>query len=150
MTDTQTAQTNESEYEFSYRRKKSKKGVISHLWTIVGPRGGVHLWANLYQGRDAYDVYGTSSKWCGGFELHSPVPFYQDDDEPPVKPTDESCWLIKGKCYHDGSSSDFDNYIADDLGTDNFITEKIHEIVNKELVRVYDRRLPKDTCGQQL
>ena len=61
-----------------------------HMWQLVGPKGGVHFTANISK------EYGDT---CG-LEFHGRAPFYCEE----VAPTDVSCWLIGGPCWHDGTS----------------------------------------------
>ncbi len=55
-------------------------------WGVVGERGGIHMWCN-------------SNLSYGGIEVHSKTRVYEGQ-----KPSNEDCWLIGCKCFHDGSS----------------------------------------------
>lgn len=71
---------------------------VMHLWTeelvfcVVGERGGIHFHMKPEQPKQGnIDGY-------GGIEMHSRTPQYSGQT-----PGDD-CWLLKGKCWHDGSS----------------------------------------------
>ncbi len=66
-------------------------GSVRHMWQIVGPKGGVHFTANITE------KYEPS---CG-LEIHySEAPDYMRDQAP----SQTNCWLIGGRCWHDGTS----------------------------------------------
>lgn len=67
-----------------------KAGEVTHIWSVVGEAGGLHLWIT---------VGGTRP--YGGVEIHYRTPpDYMSDKEP----SQEHCWLLDGPCWHDGSS----------------------------------------------
>lgn len=57
----------------------------SLCWGVSGEFGGVHIW------------FDPSLKY-GGIEIHGRSPLYDG-----ATMSDEDCWLIGGKCCHDGS-----------------------------------------------
>lgn len=66
---------------------------VRHCWQLVGPKGGIHFTANVDE------KYPTT---CG-LEIHyaaGHVPEYLSSDAP----GDTNCWLIGGRCWHDGTS----------------------------------------------
>jgi hypothetical protein len=71
-------------------------------WAVVGPAGGVHIWAMpTPESRSAV----FPGKFYGGVEVHyrtEPGPGYSHNKD---------CWLLGGPCYHDGSSLYFSERI---------------------------------------
>src|SRR3546814_11841898 len=80
---------------YSHRKYTWSKpfGSVRHCWQFVGPTGGIHFTANVSA------VFGTS---CD-LKIHyaaGHVPVYLVNDAP----GDINCWLIGGRCWHDGTS----------------------------------------------
>jgi hypothetical protein len=63
-----------------------------HLWTLVGPLGGMHLTIRDGGADSKYERY------SGGIEIHSRTPLRD------AAPDHDECWLIHAPCWHDGSS----------------------------------------------
>lgn len=85
-----------------------------HIWACQNELGGVHIWAQLYQHSN------LSEQYYGGIEVHSPKPLY-DPTEPH---SHDSCWLIGGPCWHDGSGLAFEDHVLPlirELGTENIL-----------------------------
>ena len=69
-------------------------GQPSHLWSVVGELGAMHLSIRAYE-------LDKKTNWCGGLEIHyRHAPDYMRGDAP----SHECCWLLEGPCWHDGSS----------------------------------------------
>lgn len=60
-------------------------------FSVVGPRGAIHFWT-------APPDDAKPGRHFSGIEIHSPRPLYEGHSG------GEPCWLLKGPCYHDGSS----------------------------------------------
>jgi hypothetical protein len=68
-------------------------GSVRHMWQLVGPKGGIHFTANIW------DRAGSDPA-CG-LEVHYyEAPDYRRDEAP----SQVNCWLIGGRCWHDGTS----------------------------------------------
>lgn len=101
------------------RKYVKQEGLFSrHLWSVRGPGGGIHIWAN----RRTEPCPWNGALYVGGIEVHSPVQMYDTQS-----PTPEPCWLIGVPCYHDGSSLYFSENIARLLPENGLITEGLHE-----------------------
>jgi len=72
-----------------------------HVWTVVGEKGALHLWAEKSASCYAFNRCG----WFGGLEIHRTEPSEYQKNDPPHH---EDCWLLCGPCWHDGSSLVFD------------------------------------------
>lgn len=72
-----------------------------HIWACRNELGGIHIWAQEFNSPFAFCSY------YGGIEVHSPKQVYDFSPEP----SHESCWLIGGPCWHDGSSLWFQEQI---------------------------------------
>ena len=68
-------------------------GNVRHQWSLIGPRGGLHFHVSLY---DKHDFPPS----CG-LEVHSFEPMEYQRKDPP---SHLDCWLLKGRCWHDGTS----------------------------------------------
>lgn len=68
-------------------------------WCVIGDKGAIHVWCT------ALDVT------LGGIEIHSREPLYDGHWS-----SDEPCWLIGCKCYHDGSSLQYIERIRHKIG----------------------------------
>jgi len=68
-------------------------------WIVVGPLGAIDFHCTNI---DALTRMGLPRRErVGGVEFHRPTPeTYQDQ----VKPDHESCWILGGRCWHDGTS----------------------------------------------
>ena len=66
-------------------------GSVRHHWELVGPRGGIHFHASIFEKHDDS---------CG-LEFHhaEPVGYYQN-----TAPHHKDCPVIGGNCWHDGTS----------------------------------------------
>lgn len=92
-----------AELEYAYLPPEGE--VTRHMWTLVGPSGAVHAWAEPTPD-DHRNRWGES--YYGGIEMHSPKRLYDWGDG---KPSHDECWLLKGPCWHDGSSLQFSEQI---------------------------------------
>jgi len=68
-------------------------------WCVIGDKGAIHIWCT------ALDVT------LGGIEIHSREPMYDGH-----KSQEDKCWLIGGKCHHDGSSLQYSERIRHKIG----------------------------------
>ena len=85
-----------------YERTENDFGP-RHDWSLKGGRGGVHIWARTSK------LPGWPTEWFGGCECHTP---HTPEHDPQAAPSHEECWLLKGPCWHDGSSLMFNEQIA--------------------------------------
>lgn len=97
--------------------------VTRHMWTLVGPKGAVHAWAQEHA-EEFRRKWGEA--YYGGIEMHSPKRLYDWGDG---KPSHESCWLLKGPCWHDGSSLQFSEQIEPFLPREQPFEPHTHEYV---------------------
>ena len=66
-----------------------------HIWTCVGPEFALHFHVTD-TGRVDDD-----RRYYGGLEIHyRQAPEYMSDKSP----SQTDCWLLKGPCWHDGTS----------------------------------------------
>ncbi|MEC7291740.1 MAG: hypothetical protein VXW22_16810, partial [Pseudomonadota bacterium] len=84
-----------------------------HNWIVRGPKGAVHIWAEDMTrhspSRDPW--YGL----IGGIECHyAEPPDYMHEDAP----SREDCWILNGRCWHDGSSLQFSENFGNQDGLD--------------------------------
>lgn len=66
----------------------------AHQWSFRGPRGGLHLHVSIMDERDRFP-----DPSCG-LEFHH----MDDTSEGHEPPHHTDCWLIGGRCWHDGTS----------------------------------------------
>lgn len=79
-----------SKYEYS-----CPFGRPRHVWSSVGAQGAMHLHISDC-GEEHERKYGE--RYSGGIEIHYRTP-------PSNRaPDHDQCWLLKGPCWHDGSS----------------------------------------------
>jgi len=76
-------------------------GKPVHTWSAVFGLGGVHLHIHD-SGKNA--KYG---RYHGGIEIHRRTPPEHCRFD---APDHDNCWLIKGPCWHDGSSLQVDEF----------------------------------------
>lgn len=79
------------EKKYTYFRNASGRPI--HQWSAVDQRGGVHVWIE--------ETGIADYPHMGGFEVHWRSPPAWAEGKPADK---ENCWLLKGPCWHDGSS----------------------------------------------
>ncbi len=102
---------------YAYEHTKDR-----HIWSLVGPGGGVHIWAVENEAPYRHERY------YGGIEMHSRKQLYDWLTEP----SHTDCWLLKGPCWHDGSSLQFSEQIAPHIerfgikADDPFIQSELH------------------------
>jgi hypothetical protein len=104
-----------------------------HMWTLKGPKGGVHVWAKP-NSPDWIARWGDH--FVGGVERHSPVPVYDMDDKD--KPHHDDCFLLNGPCWHDGTSLYFQERIEPMLRGEQPFSEFTHNFVNGILLDFYE------------
>ncbi|AKF13277.1 hypothetical protein PHIN3_10 [Sinorhizobium phage phiN3] len=68
----------------------------THLWTAIGDKGGIHVWAC-----PSPEGYGLHEYFYGGIEVHRKM----------SEGNHETCWLLGCACQHDGSSLYFSERI---------------------------------------
>ena len=122
------------ELKYDYQPPKDANG--QHVWSVVGPEGGVHIWA-----RESTMKF-SNERFIGGVEVHAKKPMYGDQ---PV--SHEHCWLLGGPCYHDGTSLYFSERIEPYLRGDPF-SDATHEFVNAELLDWYQDKFAAREAGQ--
>lgn len=69
------------------------EGSVRHQWELIGPRGGVHLFA-IISDRHSDPVGGLETHW-----MLEP-PDYMSESAP----SQMRCWLLNCPCWHDGTS----------------------------------------------
>lgn len=107
--------------------------VKRHMWTLVGPNGAVHIWAEPMP-----ETLSRSwgEKYYGGVEIHSPKPLYES--EWAQNPSHAECWLLKCPCWHDGSSLYFSERIAPLLSQEEApFGDHVHSFINAILFDWY-------------
>ena len=114
--------------EYGYTEPEGEHG--SHMWTLKGPKGAIHVWAR----ENSPDwVAKWGDRFIGGVERHSPNPVYEHDKEP----NHEKCWLLGGPCWHDGTSLYFSENIEPMLGRGAPFNEGTHEYINSVMHSFY-------------
>ena len=108
-----------------------------HTWSVVGPLGGVHIWA---QSANADHSDPDRERFCGGIEVPSRKPTYEADT-----PSHDECWLIGGPCWHDGSSLYFSERLEPRIRfAPQPFNAGIHEAMNNTLLDWYHTNLEAD------
>lgn len=74
-------------------------------WWCRNELGGVHIWASKHTYKDGFVEY------MGGVEVHYATPPEHAD----YCGHHDDCWLLKGPCWHDGSSLWFRENLADQM-----------------------------------
>ena len=69
---------------------------FTHMWSFRTTLGGVHL--HLFEAKLPSDIV---PEWLGGYEAHYLSP---PDYMPKDTPSQEHCWLLEARCWHDGTS----------------------------------------------
>lgn len=86
---------------FNYECHK-KGGLSRHVWSVVGPKGGWHIWSQ--------ETPLTSPIWgatYGGVEVHHMKrPYGHSPEKAPIK----DCWLTGCDCWPDGSSLQYEEF----------------------------------------
>jgi len=72
-------------------------GAPTHRWSVVGPKGGLHLRITDYGER----ANRLGPRYDSGLEVHWRTPLWSTRDEAPIA---DHCWLLQCPCWHDGSS----------------------------------------------
>jgi hypothetical protein len=91
--------------EMGYKVEPGFNDLPYHTWWIKGESGGIHVWARTAE------CPGYPIEWIGGVEVHyanAPDGGWFDS----TAPSQASCWLLDGPCWHDGSSLYFSERIA--------------------------------------
>ncbi len=116
-----------------------------HTWSVVGPAGGVHIWASPITDRR------WGKQFYGGVEVHSRTPMYGDE-----KPSHDECWLIGGPCWHDGTSLYFSENIepmlrdrADFEPVRSYIEAELHDWYRSKLHTHTPNRADAGTGGKE-
>lgn len=124
------------ELVFGYSHENGK-----HTWSVVGPLGGVHIWASV-----APEIPGfyREERFYGGIEVHWRNPHY-DGWHDPEKPHHDDCWLTGGPCWHDGSSLYFSEHLEPMLRhAPEPFGEGIHEYMKAECLDWYRDKMRRD------
>lgn len=115
-----------SELIYSYEKHAKDGRQPRFVWAVVGPNGGVHIWAQAHDDETAAR-YGE--RFYGGVECHWPVSAGEA--------LHQECWLLKGPCRHDGSSLYFSEYIGPMLSLENVEGEIIATYMRNQLADWY-------------
>lgn len=75
-----------------------------HKWSVISARLAVHLHIRTLKYRPGSDI---PREPHGGIEFHSRSPWPSSPDS---APDHDQCWLLKGPCWHDGSSLQASEY----------------------------------------
>lgn len=72
---------------------------VRHQWSLRGPKGGISFHVSLWEGKDAekHDRFGGPT---AGLEFHHGY----DPTGGQEAAHHAQCWLLKGPCWHDGTS----------------------------------------------
>lgn len=122
------------DFNFAIHEKDGRKRPV---WSLKGPSGGVHIWAQFH--KDGERMFGE--RCYGGVEVHHPrKPYNHSPDDAPIK----NCWLTGCDCWPDGSSLYFSErlqplieYYEPDWG-------KLTRTMNSELLSWYSTNLSRD------
>ena len=121
-------------FDYSAPSDKSDR----HIWSLVGPEGGVHIWARRNDDEFA-ERFGA--RFIGGIEVHRRAPSEWQSDYPS---SHDDCWLIGGPCWHDGTSLYFSERIGPFLNPRGNLTEANHEFVRGEISDWYRSQFTSD------
>lgn len=91
--------------KFSFQRHYSEGQGDRLIWSLSGPSGGVHIWAQF--ARDGEAFCGVD-RCYGGIEVHhKKKPYDHAPEYAPVK----NCWLTGCDCWPEGSSLYFEEML---------------------------------------
>lgn len=114
--------------DLTYAYLPPEGDVTRHMWTLVGPNGAVHIWA---EPNDPAVAARYGELYYGGIEVHSRTPLYDFGSK---EPSHTDCWLLKCPCWHDGSSLQFSEQVEPFLRqTELPFGDPVHEYVNSIL-----------------
>ena len=136
--DTVTVSTNLA-LTFDFRRDDRDAERPRFTWSAVGPAGGIHIWAQTHS-QDAQRTYGEY--FYGGVEVHFRKSPYGEE-----KPHNDHCWLLKGPCWHDGSSLYFSERIEPLLRCSDPEGPAIMSYMQAELADWYESKLARSEGG---
>ena len=100
------------------------------MWQLIGPEGGLHFTASHYKDND---------DWTCGLEIHRSTPA---DYQKCHAPSDTNCWLIGGRCWHDGTSL----YARETVWprVEYFLNQGKHKEIFDMLEREYEKQFEKE------
>lgn len=94
-----------------------------HIWTCVGPEFALHFHVT-----DTGRV-GDDRRYYGWLETHyRQAPDYMADKSP----SHFDCWLLKGPCWHDGTSLYADEFLIPFWRQDPDNNERIFALLKRE------------------
>lgn len=126
--------------ELTYAYLPPEGDITRHMWTLVGPKGAVHAWAEPASGT-IRELLGEA--YYGGIEIHSPKRIYGDGE-----PNHKDCWLLKGPCWHDGSSLQFSECIEPFISNAELpFRDGVHEYIYSILHRYYQSHFVEDDAA---
>jgi len=104
------------------------------IWACVGRAGAVHISIrpSTLRRSDGEDAF------IGGLEVHSRKPFSYSDPEP----DHNDCWLLKGPCWHDGTSL----YVSEVVIPFWLVDPENNERMFKFLKRDYETRFSAEAA----
>ena len=116
----------------------SEENRKTHMWTLVGPLGAVHIWA-APQPESPF----KSGEFYGGVECHFPAP--PSEYSPQEAPICD-CWLTGKPCWPDGSSLAFTDNIEPFLRhARRPFPDGVHSYINNILLDWYEVQFCKAT-----
>ena len=98
-------------------------GRVRYDWIRWAETGAIQAWGEFDPRNAEYSF--TGSPWIGGIECHAAT----GEGEPSHDP----CWVLGGRCWHDGSSLQFSEEIAPFLPRDPDLREHHHQHVLSEV-----------------
>ncbi len=116
--------------KFKYESVQNRRD-LRHIWSVVGPAGGIHFWAE----KSSCTEFGR--EYYGGVEIHyRKPPEYMDAESP----THDECWLLGQACWHDGSS-----LYAQEVWIPFWLAFKgDNEMIFRKLKREYEQRFTSE------
>lgn len=129
------------QYGHEYHDKEGREP--RHIWFIVGEKGGVHIWATE-KSKELSDRFG--GRFYGGIECH-----WRQAQHGEAEVSHDHCWLLKGPCYHDGSSLYFSDHIEPMLDRINGaeVPEGVGEYLKAELFDWYRSKIDSTAEASQ-
>lgn len=101
----------------------------AHGWTCIGKDGALHL--HIFRS----EMEGWSG-WQGGLEVHRRAPpSYRDADG---KPDHADCWLLKGPCWHDGTSLYVSEVVIPYWQVDPDNEARMHNFMRREYAKLFE------------
>lgn len=121
---------------YAFERNDDRPGLPRFTWSVIGPQGGVHIWAQTHSEASQRD---WGDQFYGGVECHWPAESGKNDHE--------DCWLLKKPCRHDGSSLYFSERIEPMLRGQDPESDAVRSYIESILFDWYRSHIDRSVEG---